>query len=186
MYYDDGSLEKSTDRLGRSITYFYDALNRLEQETWTAAGGATVDVLTYKYDLNGQLFAAYDSAGNYSYDYLYDDVGHLRWSQANGLVNAGVNVILSEEYDDDNRRKVLAANVHNTPDFINTYEYDDGNVGSVTRYSGDYLEKRMPWRLIAVDAVAGGRLAERSVSVGYSGRGICGLGYRVGMGSSPP
>jgi YD repeat-containing protein len=58
-----------TDPLGRQQIFAYDADNRLTAVTWKAAGGATVNNLTYTYDAKGNLLTAQDSAGTVSYSY---------------------------------------------------------------------------------------------------------------------
>jgi YD repeat-containing protein len=60
------------DGLGRKRQLAYDGDGRLTQETWYAANGSVTDTRTFGYDEAGNLLAASNSAGTYSYTYDAD------------------------------------------------------------------------------------------------------------------
>jgi RHS repeat-associated protein len=64
-----GLLLSSTDRLGRRRSFVYDNLHRPKSETWTNAGGTTVQTLTYTYDAADNLLTAANRSGTYTFTY---------------------------------------------------------------------------------------------------------------------
>ena len=58
-----------TDRDGREQVFHYDNADRLTATTWLSAGSATVNLLTYTYDNNGNQLTASDYSGTYTNSY---------------------------------------------------------------------------------------------------------------------
>jgi YD repeat-containing protein len=64
-----GNVTAVTDPDGRLMQYSFDALNRRIGEVWKSAAGATLNVVTYAYDANGNRTQAADYNGTLTYTY---------------------------------------------------------------------------------------------------------------------
>jgi RHS repeat-associated protein len=64
-----GNVTQVVDRDGRTINYSFDSVNRESGEVWKSAAGATVNVVTYGYDVNDNRTSAADSSGTLTYTY---------------------------------------------------------------------------------------------------------------------
>jgi RHS repeat-associated protein len=109
-------LTATTDRRARLRTFTYDALDRQKGETWlTAAGGSTVNTLTFTYDAAGNLKTAANTASTYTF--TYDKLNRrLSEQQPFGLS-------LTFTYDaTDNRTRV-----EDSLGGVTTSVYDDAN-----------------------------------------------------------
>jgi YD repeat-containing protein len=66
-YDNAGRVTQVTDPDGRSIAYSYDNADRVTGEVWKNAAGATVNIVTYGYDVNDNRTSAADFNGSVAY-----------------------------------------------------------------------------------------------------------------------
>ncbi|MCE9554482.1 MAG: hypothetical protein K8T91_14045 [Planctomycetes bacterium] len=116
-----GNMLAKTDRQGRTMAYQYDNLDRQVADTWLDETGTPTNTVYSIYDIQGRLT---DMEDNFSaYSYTYDDLDRVKT-----ISNAGTpgvtEVVLHAEYDDQNRRIELRAEIDGDDDFINTYSYN--------------------------------------------------------------
>lgn len=115
-----GNILEYTDRNGRVTEYTYDNLQRRIGETWLD-GVTPIHTLEYAYDAASQLTTAGDSHAEYTFS--YDNLGRVI-STEHDLDVLGFSVTLDQAYDALNRRISLSAEIDETADLINQYEYD--------------------------------------------------------------
>ena len=119
-----GNVRHRTDRLGREISYEYDALNRRIEEEWSGTG-ANSYVATFDYNLAGEMIAASDenvAGANSALDFVYDELGQLEESEAK--IGALPEVTLNYAYDLIGTRNQLTAQVGGAQDLVQTYAYN--------------------------------------------------------------
>ena len=156
----NGHLNSMTYGNGDGITYSYDELDRLTEETWN-------DGTAYQYDYNaeGALAKKVDTNTGNTVNYEYDSIGRLIHSSLSG----GDGTVLRTEhmYDRQNRIKEQSWQIGNRV-YTDTYNYrgSDGAIESQLTSIGNNLS----W---AYDEIA--RVKEQSngvFDVGYSYRNL--------------
>ncbi len=120
-----GNLTRLTDRLGRITNYTYDALNRMTDEVWFQNDAmlqlnSPDRTLSYRYNLAGDLIAAFDPAADYVFQ--PDNLGRVTSTAVTITGLPGIS--LENLYDANGNRESLTASVGSTLDFINGYQYD--------------------------------------------------------------
>jgi len=132
-----GNQRETTDRRGWVTEYQYDDLYRTTGETWKEQG-VVERHLAFVYDLVGNLTSASDilNSENQSatYQYLHDDLDRVTLAQAD-LASLASDVFFEYAYDEAGNRKTIESTIggslvgglisDGTPDFVNTYGYDD-------------------------------------------------------------
>ena len=137
----------------RTLKYDSDTLGDLSSDTLATASGATVQALSYTWDVDGNLVEKNDAAGNAN-SYTYDQADRLTsWTKAattqviggvctssNGLPSGTItctplqctstSTLTCYSYDKDSNRTQVGANIYTydardelTSDGINTYAY---------------------------------------------------------------
>jgi YD repeat-containing protein len=117
-----GQLTSSTDRLGRTNTFSYDAAGRRTGET--QSGGSTTDTLTFAYDNANNLLTAQNGQGTYTLAYDADN----RVTGVQGLF--GVRLTFS--YDGVGNRTLVQDNFGG----LTTSTYDAANHLVTMQFSG--------------------------------------------------
>lgn len=115
------NLVEVTDRNGRVTRHDYDYLHRPIAEHWIGDTENVIRSITTTYDVANQVLAVEDSVAQSRYDYAYDRLGRAITIDS---TNESVVVGLHNEFDAQNRRTRLAANIDGSLDFENTYSYD--------------------------------------------------------------
>ncbi len=72
LYDVEGRRTRATGRMNRYQVYGYDELGRLRNEYWYDAAGVLQNTVTYGYDALNRLTSADDDSSNYAY--LYDSL----------------------------------------------------------------------------------------------------------------
>ncbi len=147
-FYDPaGNLTTTVDSDSRSITYTFDHLSEEKSEAWTDAAGGAAGGVAYSYDAAGYMTSASNGTGSSTtnvadYSYGYTTTGNVQTENIN-LAGLGTTAVtLAADYDYNNNRTTLAANIggseaptfnsdgtfahfnDGTNDFINTYQYN--------------------------------------------------------------
>jgi RHS repeat-associated protein len=114
----------ATDRDGRQQVFHYDNADRLTAVTWLSAAGATVNLLTYSYDANGNQLTAADYSGTYTN--AYDGQDRLT-SQTNPF-----GLTLTYQYDAQSRRTQRSDSLGG----VLTYVYDNADRLTSEQFAG--------------------------------------------------
>ncbi len=169
-----GNVVSFTDGVGSTVTYLYDAFNRLECEQ--RPGEAITE---YGYDLHGNLISVKDPGGQLT-RYVYDDMGRLvevespdtgilrnMYDEAGNLVRQEKNGrVKSLSYDGQNR--------------LVSVSYDDGTAGVFYSYDrGDGAN--VAGRLASVSDGSGQRYYSYDVfgNLSYEQRVVGGVFYET-------
>ena len=119
----DGNRRTLVTRDSQTITYAYDALNRLTSKQWPSSLGVSV---YYGYDLRGlRLYANYNSATGSGVSDVYDGFGRMT-SETTNL--SGAAQTMSYQYDLDGNRTQVAY-----PDGINYIQYTYDGLDRLTQ-----------------------------------------------------
>ncbi len=141
-FYDPaGNLTTTVDSDSRSITYTFDHLSEEKSEAWTDAAGGAAGGVAYSYDAAGYMTSASNGTGSSTtnvadYSYGYTTTGNVQTENIN-LAGLGTTAVtLAADYDYNNNRTTLAANIGGgTPEF--DYSTETGTpTGRFTGFSG--------------------------------------------------
>ena len=130
----DNNLTQYTDADGRVTVYTYDHLNEKTGEAWyadaqdAASRQNPLDAMTFGYDNLGEMTSASDATGTFGFQ--YDLAGRVLASTV-ALTGVASTVTFNQTYDYNGDRTGLSAVIGTTPDFSNTYSYD--NLGELTQ-----------------------------------------------------
>ena len=113
-----------TDADGREQVFHYDAADRLTGVTWLSAAGATVNLLTYTYDHDGNELTAADYSGTYTNGY---DAQNRLTAQTDPL-----GLTLTYQYDAASRVTQRADSAGG----VLTYGYDNANRLTSEQFGG--------------------------------------------------
>ncbi|WP_293313893.1 putative Ig domain-containing protein [Microcoleus sp. PH2017_08_TRC_O_A] len=118
--YDEvGNVKTVTDFNGNTVTYGYDAENRLTSKQFAPGSGETPVTVTYT--AGGQIQTVFDARGTTTF--TYDERGRLvSRKDPDGPYLAGSNVTIEYDYDDPGNRTEVR-----TPAGTTKYEYDEQN-----------------------------------------------------------
>ena len=117
-YDDAGNVKTVTDFNGNSVSYGYDAENRLVSKLFAVSGEVPV---TFTYTIGGQVKTVVDARGTTSFN--YDERGRLvSRKDPDGPYLAGSNVTIEYGYDVAGNRTEVR-----TPDGVTNYGYDEQN-----------------------------------------------------------
>ncbi len=128
-YDDNGRIIALEDRNGRTTEFEYDPLGRMTSEEWFDVTQTSINTLTYDYDWAGRLTGTSDPLTS-TYVFEYDMLDRQKSAKVT-LNDMLKSVTLASQYDEHGNREELAASIKNlstqvvTPDFVNTYRYDD-------------------------------------------------------------
>ncbi|MEG4367187.1 RHS repeat-associated core domain-containing protein, partial [Microcoleus sp. C2C3] len=117
--YDEvGNVKTVTDFNGNTVTYGYDAENRLTSKQFAAGSGESP--VTFTYTSGGQLKTVDDARGTTTFN--YDELGRLvsRIDPDDPYLASGATI--EYEYDNAGNRTEVR-----TPNGVTTYEYDEQN-----------------------------------------------------------
>ena len=167
----NGNRTSLRKRDGTTLTFAYDALNRVTQKAVPAsASGAPGYSVLYGYDLGGrQLYARFGSDSGAGITNSYDSFGQLASSTTN---MGGVSRSIAHSYDaDGNRTAVTHPDGHYFP-----YGYD--GLGHMTSVGEDGIATLATFSYDAAGRHAGTAYAGASSSYGYEGVGrLSSLGH---------